>query len=114
MAATSSVKTAAPGLRMIIAPTTPGSSQTPYMKPCSGGKPVKAGPAAAQAWFQAQKTTPNATARTAATTMSTVRQRVERVVSFVAVVLMTGSSFGSGERNGRLLTARAVLSGGSG
>src|SRR6267378_3102851 len=41
---------------------------------CAGGIAAKAGPAAAQTWFHAQKTTPNAIAIAAATTMSTVRQ----------------------------------------
>src|SRR6267143_2880664 len=41
---------------------------------CAGGIAAKAGPAAAQTWFHAQNTTPNAIAIAAATTMSTVRQ----------------------------------------
>jgi 2-dehydro-3-deoxygluconokinase len=74
IAATSSVKTAAPGLRITSAPSTPGSSHTPYISPCSGGRKAKALPVAAYSRFQAQKTTPKATAITAATTTSTVRQ----------------------------------------
>ena len=71
--ATSSVESAAPGLRMIRAPSTPGISQTPYMKPWAGGNPVNAGCAAFHSWPQAQKMTPKAAAIDDATTMSTVR-----------------------------------------
>ncbi len=66
-------KSAAPGLRTISPTRTPGSSQTPYMMACAGGSAVNSGVAAAQSVFQATKTTPNATAMTAATTMSTTR-----------------------------------------
>ncbi len=72
-AATVSVKNAAPGLRMITPPSTAGTSQTPYMKARPGKGIASAGPF--QSRFQAQNTTPNATAMTAATTMSMVRQR---------------------------------------
>src|SRR5256885_5712071 len=48
---------------------------------CAGGIAAKAGPAAAQTWFHAQKTTPNAIAIAAATTISTVRQFISRVMS---------------------------------
>src|SRR6266550_350500 len=48
---------------------------------CAGGIAAKAGPAAAQTWFHAQNTTPNEIAIAAATTMSTVRQFVSRVIS---------------------------------
>ena len=61
---------------MISAPSTPGSSQTPYMKPCAGGKPVNAGCAVFHSWPHAQKMTPNAAAIDDATTMSTVRHDV--------------------------------------
>src|SRR6266545_1633251 len=69
---------AAPGLRMTNPPRTAGISHTPEMRYCDAGSAAKAGDVAAQSAFQAQKTTPNATAMTAATTMSTVRQ-VEEV-----------------------------------
>src|SRR2546430_4448830 len=48
---------------------------------CAGGIAAKAGVAAAHTWFHAQNTTPNAIAIAAATTMSTVRQFVSRVIS---------------------------------
>src|SRR3989442_1730963 len=48
---------------------------------CAGGIAAKAGPAAAQTWFHAKKTTPKAMAIAAATTMSTVRQFMSRVMS---------------------------------
>src|SRR5687768_6434367 len=44
------------------------------MRYWAAGRAPKIGPVAAQTRFHAQKTTPNATAMTAATTMSTVRQ----------------------------------------
>src|SRR5688572_3408485 len=60
---------------MMSAPSTPGTSHTPYMKPCAGGKPAKAAAVVFHSWPHAQKTTPKATASDDATTMSTVRQR---------------------------------------
>src|SRR5579859_1671287 len=76
IAASSSQKSAAPGFRMTKPPRTAGMSQTPEMRYCAAGRASKAGEVAAQRAFQAQNTTPNATAITAATTMSTVRQAV--------------------------------------
>src|SRR5215210_1137274 len=66
---------AAPGLRITSAPRTPGTSHTPYMKPCAGGNAAKAAPVVFQSCPHAQNTTPKATAMEEATTMSTVRQR---------------------------------------
>src|ERR1700694_5227738 len=74
LAATSSVKRAAPGLRMMSPAGTAGTSQTPERMFWAGGIATNAGVAAAHTWFHAQKTTPKAIAIAAATTMSTVRQ----------------------------------------
>src|SRR2546425_660619 len=74
IAARSSQKRAAPGFRITNPPRTAGMSQTPEIRYCAAGSAVKAGAVAAHSAFQAQKTTPNATAMTAATTTSTVRQ----------------------------------------
>ena len=71
-----SANSPAPALRTMSGATTAGSSQTPYMKAWAGGNAAKAAPVAFHSRPQAQKTTPNATPRTAVTTMSTVRQRV--------------------------------------
>ena len=75
MLASSSANRPAPALRTMSGASTAGSSQTPYMTACPGGKAANGAPAAAQSSPQAQKTTPKATPRTAVTTMSTVRQR---------------------------------------
>jgi hypothetical protein len=48
-------------------------SQTPEMMYCAGVTVAKTGFVASHTEFHAQKTTPNATASAAATTMSTVR-----------------------------------------
>jgi hypothetical protein len=48
-------------------------SQTPEMMYCAGVAAVKMGFVASHTEFHTQKTTPNATASAAATTMSTVR-----------------------------------------
>ena len=76
---------------MMRAPSTPGSSQTPYMTPCAGGKAANAGPRAPHGRFQAQKTTPKATAITAATTMSTVRQVRDDSCAVVLMWLQSGA-----------------------
>src|SRR6267143_640064 len=73
VAATSSVRSDAPGLRMMSPPRTAGMSQTPEMMYCAGVTATKMGFVASHTEFHAQKTTPNATASAAATTMSTVR-----------------------------------------
>ena len=70
-AATTSAKSAAPGLRMMSGATIAGSNQTAYRRFWIG--PI--GARAVQIPPAATKTTPKATPMTAATTMSRVRQR---------------------------------------
>src|SRR2546421_4925188 len=75
-AATVSVKNPAPGLRITSGPRTAGISQTPLRMARAGGYQLKALSVPAHSRSQAKKTTPKAIARMAATTMSTVRQRL--------------------------------------
>src|SRR6202158_2979814 len=74
LAATSSANSAAPGFCTTRPATTPAASHVPYKMFCAGETARNAGVAAAQSAFQAQNTTPNATAIAAVTTISTVRQ----------------------------------------
>ena len=94
-AATSSAKSAAPGLRMISGATSAGISQAPYSTFWTG--PTNS--TARQTAPNAQKPTPNATPMTAAMTMSLVRQRVSgpatagpwTVVAMVPNLLVNGA-----------------------
>src|SRR3954468_17061014 len=70
--------TAAPGLRTSSPATTAGIRYTPLRIAASGGKKSSGAASTPKTRFQAQKATPKATPRTAATTMSTVRQRTLR------------------------------------
>src|SRR4051794_17361823 len=74
-AASVEANTAAPGLRTSSAATTPGIRYTPLRIAASGGKKSSGAASTPKTRFQAQKTTPKATPRTAVTTISTVRQR---------------------------------------
>ena len=68
---------------MISAPNTAGKSHIPAMRADEGGKAMKRKSSTWWALFQAQKMTPEETAMTAATTMSTTRQ-----LEFLGVVLL--------------------------
>src|SRR5690606_16799942 len=91
--ATSEVKSAAPGLRTTSPPSTAGISQTPATSALAPGSsaPMKSRSGELVA-FQRMKTSPSATPNTAATTMSTTRQRQVEVRGAVAVVTMRALS----------------------
>ena len=73
-AARVSAKSAAPGLRTMIAASGPANSQNPLSRPSKPGVTASnRASGAAQTTSQPQKMTPDATAMMAATTMSTTR-----------------------------------------
>jgi hypothetical protein len=83
MAANVSAKIAAPGLRMMSMASTPGTSHMPETRYASGL--TCAANSGVQITFHCQKTTPKATPRTLATTMSTARQPVRASAADVVI-----------------------------
>ena len=87
LAATTSAKSAAPGLRTTKPATIAATNHTPYKRFCAGGTAANAGVVADHTSPHAQKTTPNATAIAAVTTMSTVRQAPDGITLCLLRVL---------------------------